>query len=106
MDIRNSPSKEIVRAATQQLMANAPDAALNKLDGLGKVTTMAVDGKVLKVQHNISVRGSESRDTSKPTRVYRDHLGRLTTEPIGKAEVGLIIWGGTNGRLCHVGFFE
>lgn len=102
MDIRNSPPKG---DSAHTFETNAVGQVLYGLEHLGEKTTMVVDGKVLKMQHNVSVHGSESRDVSKLTPIYRDTIGRLTTKPIGKASVGFIVWGGTGGRDCHVGLF-
>ena len=99
MDIRNSPPRE----SSASPLASAADVTIFGLEKLGRATTMVVGGKTLKVQENVNVRGSESRDVSKLTPVYRDAVGRLTTEPVGKAEVGYILKGGTNNRLCFVG---
>jgi hypothetical protein len=102
MDIRNKP----VQGASAPLFeTNAVGQILYGLEHLGERTTMTIGGKVLTMKHNVSVKGSEARDVSKSTPVYRDALGRLTTEPVGKAAVGLIIWGGTGGRDCHVGMY-
>lgn len=58
-------------------------------------------GQIMNVDHNVRVHGSENRNISELTPVYFDGPGRYTTLQKGK-QVGIIIWGGTNGRNCHV----
>lgn len=69
-------------------------------------TDFSVGGRKLHFyEQHFPVRGSEDRPVGTFPKVYRDHVGRFTLEPLGEA-VGVLMRGGTNGRLCIIGFFE
>lgn len=73
---------------------------------LGDKITFAINGKAFaRYEHNVDVRGASERPAGTMPKVYRDHVGRYTLEPLGEA-VGVLLRGGFSNRLCHVGFFE
>jgi len=68
-------------------------------------TDFVVGGRKLHFyERQYEVRGSESRPVGTFPKVYRDPAERFTLEPLGEA-VGVLMRGGTNGRLCIIGFF-
>ena len=88
------------------------EAAEVMFDAAGRIakksekTEFFYQGRKIRSYGNYDVKGSESRDTSRMQLVFRDHVGRLTLEPVGKEAVGVLMRGGTNGRMSIVGFFE
>lgn len=85
-------------------MANAAEAVIAALGRPIMGHRLVVNGKSMTILENIEVRGSNQRDTTKCNPLYRDLVGRYTLEPRGHA-VGLLLRGGTNGRLCHIGLY-
>jgi len=73
---------------------------------LGDKITFSMGGEPLdRYEHNVDVRGAAERPAGTMPKVYRDHVGRYTLEPLGEA-VGVLLRGGFCNRLCHVGFFK
>lgn len=94
---RDEAAKAFRENAVEQVIAGIPN--------VGKIYRFSHEGRFLTVLENVEVRGSDRRDVNKMEPVYRDARGRYTLEPLGRA-VGVLLRGGTNQRLCHIGLYD
>ena len=95
------PALRIPLAEAAEVMFDAAGRVAKKSEKI----EFAWNGRKLQGYGNCDVKGSETRDTRRMPLVYRDLVGRLTLEPVGKEAVGVLLKGGTNGRMSIVGFF-